>query len=62
MGKNNRINPLTAAHATPVDRSDFENSFFQHKSAAAMALIGLSVFGGNNLSHEQIPPLAECTG
>jgi hypothetical protein len=56
MGENDRINPLTAAHATPVDRSDLENSFFQHKSAAAMAPIGLGVLGGNNLAHEQIPP------
>jgi len=56
MGENNRIDPLAAAHATPVDRSDLENSFFQHKSAAAMAPIGLSVLGGNNLGHEQIPP------
>jgi hypothetical protein len=56
MGENDWINPLAATHTTPVDRSDFENSFFQHKSAAAMALTGLSIFGGNNLGHEQIPP------
>jgi hypothetical protein len=56
MCENDRIDPLAAAHATPVDRSDLENSFFQHKSTAAMALTGLSDLGGNNLSHEQIPP------
>jgi hypothetical protein len=52
MGENDRINPLTTAYATPVDRSDLEHSLFHHKPTAAMALAGLTVLGCFNLGHE----------
>jgi hypothetical protein len=56
MGENNRIDPLPAAHATPVDRSDLEHSFFYHKPTAAMALASLTVLGSFNFGHQQVPP------
>jgi hypothetical protein len=56
MGENDRIDPITTAHATPVERSNLEYSFCQHKSTAPMASIDLSVLGGNNITHEKTPP------
>jgi hypothetical protein len=56
VSQNHLIDPIAAAHATPIDRSDFKHSFFHHKPAAAMAPTGLSVHGRSNLSHKKISP------
>lgn len=40
MGKNDRIDPLAAAHTVPIDRSDFEHFFRNHEAAASMAAVG----------------------
>lgn len=42
MSENNRIDPLSAAYTTPIDRSDLHHILWNHEPTAAMAAAGLN--------------------
>jgi hypothetical protein len=43
MGENDRIDPLAATDAAPIDRTDFEYPLQNHEPTAAMTAIGTSL-------------------